>query len=172
MAALETWEIILRLTAAMLAGGAIGLNRELHDKPIGLRTLGIVALATAMLVIGTDPDAINHGVSDGASRVIQGVLTGIGFLGAGVIVRSKQTKNVHGLTSAACVWLTACIGVVCALAAWRLLAIGLFLAFVLLLLGGRSERWMHHLLGGKSDSEDNPTDASVKDSKNASTTVE
>ncbi len=156
MAALETWEIILRLTAAMLAGGAIGLNRELHDKPIGVRTLGIVALATAMLVIGTDPDAISHGVTDGASRVIQGVLTGIGFLGAGVIVRSKQTKHVHGLTSAACVWLTACIGVVCALAAWRLLAIGLFLAFVLLLIGGQSERWLHHLFGGKDDDSDPP----------------
>ena len=156
MAALETWEIVLRLTIAMLAGGAIGLNRELHDKPIGVRTLGIVALATAMLVIATDPDAIRHGVTDGASRIIQGVLTGIGFLGAGVIVRSKRTKHVHGLTSAACVWLTACIGVVCALAAWRLLGIGVSLAFVLLLIGGQSEKWLHHLFGGKDDDNDPP----------------
>ncbi|EKS42887.1 hypothetical protein HMPREF9696_00430 [Afipia clevelandensis ATCC 49720] len=90
---LDWWDIILRLGVATLASGVIGLNRDLHGKPIGLRTLGLVGLATATVVLLASPAALEAGrLSDGTSRVIQGLLTGIGFLGAGVIVHADQSK--------------------------------------------------------------------------------
>src|SRR5262249_47518688 len=106
-------EIVLRLGGATLIGAAIGLNRDLRGKAIGVRTLGLVGLASAMAMLAVE--AKGGGVSsvDAASRVIQGVLTGIGFLGAGVIVRRNVSDRVHGLTSAACAWTTACLGLVC-----------------------------------------------------------
>ena len=95
-------EIILRLGAATLAGCAIGLDRDLRGKPIGLKTLGLVSLSTAMVVL-LALQAVEPGkFTDAVSRVIQGVLTGIGFLGAGVIVRQGDRFQVRGLTSAAC----------------------------------------------------------------------
>ena len=147
---LEWSDIVLRLGVATLASGAVGLNRDLHGKPIGLRTLGLVGLATALAVMLASPAAIEAGrLSDATSRVIQGILTGIGFLGAGVIVHAEQHK-VMGLSSAACVWFTACIGVVCGLGHWRLVAVALGFAFLLLLLGGPLERTIHRLLGGRN----------------------
>jgi len=95
---MDTADIVIRLGLAALAGIALGLNRDLHGKPTGVRTLGLVGLASALVVI-----AVGHGNGD-ASRVIQGIVTGIGFLGAGVIVRNEKGKHVHGLTTAACVW--------------------------------------------------------------------
>jgi putative Mg2+ transporter-C (MgtC) family protein len=85
---MEPVEIILRLGSATLIGAAIGVNRDLRGKPIGVRTLGLVGLVSAAAILaityaGTDPRA------DAPSRVMQGVLTGIGFLGAGVIVRGR-----------------------------------------------------------------------------------
>jgi len=133
--------VILRLGAATLIGAAIGLNRDLRGKPIGVRTLGLVGLASAIAVLAVAPNG-GGGVDsiDATSRVIQGVLTGIGFLGAGVIVRRSVGNRVHGLTSAACAWTTACLGLVCGLAAWPIVATGVVLVFVLLILGGPFER--------------------------------
>ncbi len=142
-------DIILRLGGATLIGAAIGLNRDLHGKPIGVRTLGLVGLASAMATLAVAPsggDGINP--VDAESRVIQGVLTGIGFLGAGVIVRRNIEDRVHGLTSAACAWATACLGLVCGLAAWPIVATGVPLVFVLLIFGGPFERMCHRALRG------------------------
>jgi len=148
---LEWWDIVLRLGVATLASGAIGLNRDLHGKPIGLRTLGLVGLATSLVVLIASPAAVEAGqLSDATSRVVQGILTGIGFLGAGVIVHADQHK-VKGLTSAACVWFTACVGVVCGLGHWRLVGIALAIALLLLMVGGPVERMLHRLVGGKPD---------------------
>jgi putative Mg2+ transporter-C (MgtC) family protein len=141
-------EIILRLGGATLIGAAIGLNRDLHGKPIGVRTLGLVGLASAMAVLAIAPGGSDF---NPASRVIQGVLTGIGFLGAGVIVRREAGKAVHGLTSAACAWTTACIGLVCGLAAWPVVATGVALIFLLLTLGGPFERMSHRMFGSLFD---------------------
>ncbi len=153
---LEWWDIVLRLGVATLASGAIGLNRDLHGKPIGLRTLGMVGLATSLVVLIANPAAVEAGqLSDATSRVVQGILTGIGFLGAGVIVHADQNK-VKGLTSAACVWFTACIGVVCGLGHWRLVGIALGIALLLLMFGGPLERAVHRLLGGKSSDDTQP----------------
>jgi putative Mg2+ transporter-C (MgtC) family protein len=139
-------EIILRLGGATLIGAAIGLNRDLHGKPIGVRTLGLVGLASAIAVLAVAPDGGPGADFNATSRVVQGVLTGIGFLGAGVIVRGNTDKAVHGLTSAACAWGTACFGLVCGLAAWRIVAIGVVLVFILLIFGGPFERMSHRQL--------------------------
>ena len=143
-------EILLRLGVATLAGGLIGLNRDLHGKPIGLKTLALVSLATAMLLVLTHTDESKI-ISDAGSRVMQGILTGIGFLGAGVIVHAGRHFRVRGLTSAACTWLAACIGIVCGLGQWRVVTIALVITFAVLTIGNRLEHWLHEKLGGKDD---------------------
>lgn len=150
---LDWWDIILRLGIATLASGIIGLNRDLHGKPIGVRTLGLVGLATATVVLLANPEALEAGrLSDATSRIIQGLLTGIGFLGAGVIVHADQSK-VKGLTSAACVWFTACIGIVCGLGLWRLVIVALAIALFVLALGGPIERALHRVVRGPPDEQ-------------------
>jgi len=144
-------DIVLRLGVATLAGGAIGLNRDLHGKPIGLRTLGLVSLATAMIVLIADPSGRLGPITDATSRVIQGIVTGIGFLGAGVIFRAEHHARIHGLTSAACTWLTACVGIACGIGQWRVVLVALTIAFVVLIVGGPTERALHRLLGGSDD---------------------
>jgi putative Mg2+ transporter-C (MgtC) family protein len=153
---LDWSEIVLRLGVATLAGGLIGLDRDLHGKPIGLKTLGLVGLATAVVVMLALPPGEATRIADATSRVIQGILTGIGFLGAGVIVRGAHGFRVHGLTSAACVWLAACAGIACGVGQWRIVSVGLAIAFILLLVGHRVERWLHLALGGKVEPPKNP----------------
>ena len=144
-------EIVLRLGVATLAGGLIGLNRDLHGKPIGLKTLALVGLATAMDVVLADPSGDTTKISPEASRIIQGILTGIGFLGAGVIVRAEHHFRIRGLTSAACTWLTACVGIACGIGQWRIVVVALAITFGLLTVGHRLERWLHRVLGGRDD---------------------
>jgi putative Mg2+ transporter-C (MgtC) family protein len=153
-AVIDWGEIVLRLGIATLAGAAIGLNRDLHGKPIGLRTLAIVSLASAMVVTIADLSDNVPKLSDATSRVIQGILTGIGFLGAGVIMRRQTHARVRGLTSAACTFLTACVGIVCGVGQWRVIGIGLALAFIVLIIGGPLERALHRLLGGRDPSQE------------------
>ena len=144
-------EIALRLGIAALAGSLIGLNRDLHGKPIGLKTLGLVGLATAMVVMVADPSGDTTRLSDAASRTVQGILTGIGFLGAGVIVHAEHHFRIRGLTSAACTWFSACVGIACGAGQWRIVAMALVIAFILLTVGRRLERWLHRLFGGRDE---------------------
>jgi putative Mg2+ transporter-C (MgtC) family protein len=148
---LEWSDIILRLGVATLAGGLIGLNRDLRGKPIGLKTLGIVGLSTATVVVVAVQFTEVSRITDATSRVIQGILTGIGFLGAGVIVRERQPVRVRGLTSAACAFLAACIGIVSGAGEWRIVATALAIALLLLTVGRRTERFLHRALGGRVD---------------------
>ena len=150
---LDWSEILLRLGVATLAGSLIGLNRDLHSKPIGLKTLGLVGLATALVVLLADPSPDHANITDAGSRVIQGILTGIGFLGAGVIVHVEHHFRVRGLTSAACTWFAACVGIACGVGQWRVVGTALVLAFTLLIVGRRVERWLHRTLGGRDDQE-------------------
>ncbi len=137
-------EIFLRLGGAMAIGTIIGLNRDLHGKATGVRTLGVVALAAALVVLAAmDFDTTRSFDWNPVSRAIQGILTGIGFLGAGVIVRDSEGKNVQGFTTAALIWLTACLGIVCGLGAWAVVIQASLLVFVLLTWGGAVERWLH-----------------------------
>jgi putative Mg2+ transporter-C (MgtC) family protein len=144
---MDTADIVIRLGLAALAGVALGLNRDLHGKPTGVRTLGLVGLASALAVI-----AVGDGEGD-VSRVIQGIVTGIGFLGAGVIVRNDSGKHVHNLTTAACVWLTACVGAACGVGEWRLILVGVPIVFVILAFGGSFEKWVHRLWPPPAETE-------------------
>jgi putative Mg2+ transporter-C (MgtC) family protein len=135
---MDTLDVALRLSAAALAGVTLGLNRDLHGKPTGVRTLGLVGVGAALAVL-----AVSGASGADTSRVIQGILTGIGFLGVGVIVRNNEGQHVHGLTTAACVWVTACIGVACAVAEWRIVLISVPLIFVILVFGGPFEKAIH-----------------------------
>ena len=135
---LDWLEIISRLGAAALIGSLLGIYLELHQKPTGIRTLGLVALASALAVLAVakkpDPDA---------SRVIQGVIAGVGFLGAGVILRrATGGQVVHGLSTAATIWVTASLGVLCGLGAWSIVIVGFVFAFLLLVAGGVVEKWL------------------------------
>jgi putative Mg2+ transporter-C (MgtC) family protein len=156
---LEWSEIVLRLGAATLAGGLIGLNRDLQGKPIGLRTLGLVGLATAMVVVAAESFGNIEKTPDAVSRIIQGILTGIGFLGAGVIVHRENRSRVQGLTSAACTWLTACIGIMCGAGQWRIVIVALGITFLVLIFGGKVERRLHRALGGKETAKQTSTPA-------------
>ena len=135
MPAMDTLDIALRLGAATLVGVVLGLNRDLHGKPTGVRTLGVLCLGSALAVL-----SIHAVTAADASRVIQGVVTGVGFLGAGVIVRSEKGHHVQGLTTAACVWVTACMGAACAIAQWEIVAMGVVFVLVILVFGGPFEK--------------------------------
>ena len=106
---------LVRLVIAAVAGGAIGWNRFRAGKPAGIGTYALVALGAALFVIIPAQIVSPHN-SDALSRVIQGIATGVGFLGAGEIFRNSDTsgKAVHGLTSAAAIWVTAGVGVIAA----------------------------------------------------------
>jgi putative Mg2+ transporter-C (MgtC) family protein len=129
-------DIFWRLAAAVVVGMLVGLNRDLTGKPIGVRTLGLVSLGAAIVAVSTvhfmgladHPDALSRVVQG----VIQGVMAGIGFIGAGVILRDTKEKTVKGLTTAATVWVTAALGIACALAAWQIVALSMALAVFLL----------------------------------------
>jgi putative Mg2+ transporter-C (MgtC) family protein len=147
-------DAVIRLTAATVIGGAIGLDREVRGKPTGVRTMGIVALGSALIVLASQHPAGGDAAS--GSRVIQGVITGIGFLGAGVILRNSAGKKVHGLTTAAAIWLTACLGVACGLGAWPLVVTSVVLVGIILAVGKPLERAVgrldqHHDYAGHPD---------------------
>jgi putative Mg2+ transporter-C (MgtC) family protein len=118
-------EMLVRLLAALFAGAFIGYERSFHGRPAGLRTHVLVCLASAVLMLVTVYE--DHWVrTPGDSRLdptrmAQGIMTGIGFLGAGVIV--KEGMSVRGLTTAASIWITAAIGV--------LAGVGLYLPMVI-----------------------------------------
>lgn len=136
--ALPFLEILLRLFMAFGCGAVIGLNREFHHKPAGFRTFGLVSIGSAVVVIVMHLEP--HAGPDAMSRVMQGVLTGIGFLGAGVIFRRETPLKVGGLTTAAAVWLTAGLGVAAGAGQYALAGAGMAMGFVLLWLGGPFER--------------------------------
>jgi putative Mg2+ transporter-C (MgtC) family protein len=145
-------EMSLRIGLAMLAGALIGINRDLHHKSIGLRTLGLVSLASCLLVLTLSQYAAQHGYnsSDAASRVTQGIVSGIGFLGAGVILRGPDQIHVFGLTTAAAILVVAALGIACALAAWPILLIGFGATLFLLIVCGPLE----HAIQSRIDKHD------------------
>lgn len=147
-------ELSLRLTLATAIGGAIGINRDMHGKPAGLRMLGLVALGASLATISVLGFGKNAALPyDAVSRVIQGVLAGVGFLGAGVIMRD-ETGNVHRLNTAASVWVTAAIGVVCGLGEYIMAMIAAALVLALLTIGAEIDHRFFGRLGTKQDPRD------------------
>lgn len=111
----EHLEVAGRLAAALVVGGLIGLERSYHGRPAGFRTHALVALSTALLMIvplyGTKwfPQILQAQITVDPTRTAQGIMTGIGFLGAGAIMRDGL--SIRGLTTAASIWITAAIGI-------------------------------------------------------------
>ena len=150
----QTVELALRLSAATIIGGLIGLNRDMHAKPAGLRTMGLVALGAALVtlaVLDFDPD--HAPPVDAVSRVIQGVLVGVAFLGAGVIMRD-EAGHAHRLNTAAAIWVTAALGITCGLGAWVPAVITALLVLLLLTVGARIDHWLF----GRSEKTQDPKD--------------
>ncbi|MBD2385642.1 MgtC/SapB family protein [Cylindrospermum sp. FACHB-282] len=129
--------ISFRLCLALIFGAIIGLERQRQRKPAGLRTHMLVSLASAMftLIAAMQTSAMQPS-TDALSRVIQGISTGVGFLGAGEIVRqsseASQKPEIHGLTSAAAVWVSAALGITAGCGFWQLGLICAVLTFVVL----------------------------------------
>ena len=130
----------MRLAAAALTGMAIGINRDLAQKPIGMRTLGLVSLGASTVTVAAIQVQGMAENADALSRVvqgvIQGVMAGISFIGAGVILRDPHARTVDGLTTAASVWVTAALGIACGLGMWGVVAIGAAIALILLVAVG------------------------------------
>lgn len=108
-------EFLGRLVLAALLGGAVGLEREIHGRPAGVRTYLILSLGTALLMVLSEYLLLAYhgkyatfGMQWDPGRIAGQAITGIGFLGAGVIIRYKDT--IRGLTTAACVWLVCSVG--------------------------------------------------------------
>ena len=132
-------DISLRLGASVAAGMVVGFNREMHAKPVGVRTLGLVGLGSALVTMAGSGFSA-EGVDANASRAIQGIVTGIGFLGAGVIVKGGSKLHVHGMTTAAAIWVTAALGISCGVGAYLPVAVSLILLLLLIGIGGRIDR--------------------------------
>jgi putative Mg2+ transporter-C (MgtC) family protein len=122
-------KVMFRLSLAALAGALPGLQRERVHVAAGLRTHMVVALGSAIFILA----ALDSGATiDATTRVIQGLATGIGFVGAGAILKAAQSQQVHGLTTAASIWLTAALGTAAGLGRIWLTLFGSVLALVIL----------------------------------------
>lgn len=123
--------LIVRLVAAGLMGAAIGFEREKAGKTAGLRTHILVATGTTAFILGSLGAGMDPG-SDGMSRVIQGIITGIGFVGAGTILKRESAKEIEGVTTSAGIWMTAAIGVTIGLGGLGLAILATILALLVL----------------------------------------
>lgn len=134
----QVWRIIIRLLAATLLGAIVGIQRERSGKPAGFRTHMLVCIGTAVFVLS----AASAGMAfDAMSRVIQGIVTGIGFIGAGSILKLSEERDVKGLTTAASVWITAAIGVTVGLGALGIALMCTVLALIVLAL----DNWINRM---------------------------
>ncbi|WP_224093058.1 MgtC/SapB family protein [Nostoc sp. MS1] len=137
-------QLIFRLFLALLIGAIIGLERQLRHKPAGLRTHMLVSFGSAVFVLIPLQLATIQSHPDMISRVIQGIAAGVGFLGAGEIVRESsqesQRLEIHGLTSAAAIWVSASLGIAAGCGLWQLGLVGAIMTFAILNLFKRLER--------------------------------
>ena len=125
----ELAHVVVRLLAAVLFGAIVGWQRERAGKAAGFRTHILVALGTTLFVLAASGSGMS---SDGVSRVVQGISTGIGFIGAGAILKLSATREIQGLTTAAGIWMTAAIGVAVGLGGLGLALLGTILTWVIL----------------------------------------
>jgi putative Mg2+ transporter-C (MgtC) family protein len=145
-------EILLRLGIATLIGSTLGLNREMRGKPAGLRTHALVALGTALVTLTGFTLAGYDGEfdSDSVSRVLQGLVAGIGFLGGGTILKADSGEHISGLTTAASLWVVSALGIACGAGLWVMSLIALGLALAVLVLGESVENALHRFMGTRS----------------------
>lgn len=121
--------VVVRLLLAVMLGAVLGYERERHESAAGLRTHMLVALGAALFVVA--PQAAGFEPQD-VSRVLQGLIAGIGFLGAGAIIKLSEREQVKGLTTAASIWATAAIAAAVGLGrAWTAIIATLFAVVIL-----------------------------------------
>lgn len=138
-----TTDATFRIVAATLIGALLGVNRELRDKPAGIKTHALVSLGAALLMVsGTELARGSGGAIDASAvtRIAQGVITGIGFLGGGVIMRQESARSISGLTTASTVWIAACLGIACGAGQWRIALVSMLATLLVLVLGDPLER--------------------------------
>lgn len=144
--------VIVRLVAVTLLGAVVGLQRERAGKSAGLRTHMLVTLGTAVFVLACSGVGMS---SDGLSRVIQGVVTGIGFIGAGSILKLSEEREIQGLTTAAGIWMTAAVGVAVGLGSLGGALLSTLFTLIILSFGSRLEHWVEERRAAKVEAEDN-----------------
>lgn len=128
--------VLIRLISAALLGALIGYQRELAGKPAGIKTHILATLGTTIFIIA----CANAGFqADALSRVIQGIVTGIGFLGAGAILKLDEKRDIKGLTTAASIWAAAAIGVAVGLGVLGVAIIGTVITVLVLTILSRFE---------------------------------
>jgi putative Mg2+ transporter-C (MgtC) family protein len=149
--------IVARLLLAAVLGGALGYERERSGKAAGLRTHMLVAIGAALFVLV--PQQGGMAVAD-MSRVIQGIVTGVGFLGAGAIIKHAPEHSVQGLTTAAGVWMTAAIGIACGLGREATAVLSTVLALAVLTV-------VPHLVGKGDDADADDDKAGRDDNRNS-----
>lgn len=148
----EIIEPATRIGLAFVLGAAIGIERRAKNHPAGFRTMTLICVGAAgFVLIGIEGLAKANAAPDAVSRILQGLMTGIGFLGAGSIVRDRG--NVHGLTTASAVWVVAAIGAACGLGLFPLAVLLAAVALFALLVLGFVERKVDRRKAGE------PTDA-------------
>ncbi|HDI06420.1 MAG TPA: MgtC/SapB family protein [Candidatus Aenigmarchaeota archaeon] len=126
-------EIIIQLILAIILGGLIGVEREKSNKPAGIRTHMLVALGACLFTISS----INLGTDTG--RIAAGIVTGIGFIGAGTIISSG--KNIRGITTAASLWTTSAVGLLIGMEEYFLAINATFFVLIILLLDYLIKKW-------------------------------
>jgi len=129
--------VMIRVFSAVVLGAILGFQRERAGKPAGLRTHVLVSMGTAVVVLACSGSGMDMA---GESRVIQGIVTGIGFIGAGSILKVSEERDIRGLTTAAGLWLTAAVGVSAGLGMVGIAVIATILASAILALEGLQSR--------------------------------
>ena len=142
--------VVIRLLAAMILGGIIGIQRERSGKAAGFRTHMMVCLGTAVFVITCSSVGMQF---DALSRVIQGLVTGIGFIGAGTILKLEGEEEIKGLTTAAGIWMTAAIGITTGLGAIGVALMSTVLAMIILALAQPIEDFLQKRRGSSKKSK-------------------
>ena len=139
----NNWQTLLfRLILSLIVGAIIGLDRQLRHKPAGLRTHMLVSFGAAIFVLVPIELGAAQNNFEAVSRVIQGIAAGIGFIGAGEIIRASEEnlRSVRGLTSAAAIWVSAGLGIAAGCGLWQLGLMGAILAWLVLSIFKRFER--------------------------------
>lgn len=132
-------QVVVRLLIAAILGGIIGYERESHGKPAGLRTHMLVALGTAIVVIASRLDGIPQAEM---SKVVEGLVAGVGFLGGGSILKLSDKREIRGLTTAASIWSTAAIGIATGLGQVWIAVISVIVVWMILFVMGHWEKYV------------------------------
>jgi putative Mg2+ transporter-C (MgtC) family protein len=155
---MPAWDVFLRLSVAVIVGGLVGFDREMRNKPAGLRTHILVSLAAALFTVITfelhaevankQPDATADPI-----RIIEAVTAGVAFLAAGAIIRGRG--NVRGLTTGANMWLAGALGVACGSGYYAIAGIATgFALVVLVVLGWLENKLQKHVDANRTESDD------------------